>query len=408
MKSGAKLKLSADVGGTFTDIVLESGEQRWTGKVLTTPSSPEEGVLRGVGEVLARAQKSIVDVDLFIHGTTLATNAIIERRGAKVALISTDGFRDVLEIGTESRYDQYELALVRPKPLVERPLRFTVRERMDARGMVRLPLNEADIHLVAKSLSDNGIDSVAIAFLHSYANAAHERQAAELLHSLLPQLYITQSAEVCPEIREYERTSTSVANAYVQPLMDGYLKRMQEKLRLLGFPGALCLMTSGGGLTSVDTARKFPVRLVESGPAGGSVFAAQIAARLGETKVLAFDMGGTTAKVSLIDDYRSETSRVFEVDRAARFLKGSGLPVRIPVIEMVEIGAGGGSLARVDSLKRVTVGPESASSVPGPVCYNGGGTNPTVTDADVALGLIDPATFAGGTIKLIRSWRRRR
>jgi N-methylhydantoinase A len=318
VKSAAKLKLSADVGGTFTDIVLEQGEQRWTGKVLTTPSSPEEGVLRGIGEVLARAGKSVADVDLFIHGTTLATNAIIERRGAKVALISTDGFRDVLEIGTESRYDQYELALVKPKPLVERPLRFTVRERMDARGIVRLPLNEADIHAVAKALSDSGIESVAIAFLHSYANAAHERQAAELLHALMPSLYITRSAEVCPEIREYERTSTAVANAYVQPLMDGYLLRMQDKLKLLGFRGALCLMTSGGGLTSVETARRFPVRLVESGPAGGSVFAAQIAAKLGERKVLAFDMGGTTAKVSLIEDYRSETSRVFEVDRAAR------------------------------------------------------------------------------------------
>jgi N-methylhydantoinase A len=395
-----KLKLSADVGGTFTDVVLEHGPRRWTGKVLTTPSSPEEGVLRGVSEILARAEKAISDVDIFIHGTTLATNAIIERRGAKVALIVTDGFRDVLEIGTESRYDQYELALVRPKPLVERPLRFAVRERMDARGGVRLALNEADVLNVAQQLKAEKVESVAIAFMHAYANSAHERAAADLLHSEMPDLYITLSSEVCPEVREFERTSTAATNAYVQPLMDGYLARMQEKLKAMGFRGALCLMTSGGGLTSVETARKFPVRLVESGPAGGAVFAAQIAARLGERKVLAFDMGGTTAKVSLIEDFRSETARVFEVDRAARFLKGSGLPVRIPVIEMVEIGAGGGSLARLDSLKRVTVGPESASSVPGPVCYNGGGSDPAVTDADVALGLIDPATFAGGTIKL--------
>ena len=395
-----KLKLSADVGGTFTDIVLEYGAQRWTGKVLTTPASPEEGVLRGIGEILARAGKSISEVSIFIHGTTLATNAIIERRGAKIALIATDGFRDVIEIGTESRYDQYELALVRPKPLVERPLRFTVRERIDAKGGVRLPLNEADILAVAGSLKAKKIESVAIAFLHSYANPSHERQAATLLQSVMPDLYISLSSEVCPEIREFERTSTTAANAYVQPLMDGYLARMQQKLTQMGFRGALCLMTSGGGLTSVETARKFPVRLVESGPAGGAVFAAQIAAKLGERKVLAFDMGGTTAKVSLIEDFRSETSRVFEVDRAARFLRGSGLPVRIPVIEMVEIGAGGGSLARLDALKRVTVGPESASSVPGPVCYNSGGTHPAVTDADVVLGLIDPATFAGGTIKL--------
>jgi N-methylhydantoinase A len=400
LSADPKLKLSADVGGTFTDIVLECGAMRWTGKVLTTPASPEEGVLRGIGEILVRAGKSIAEVAIFIHGTTLATNAIIERRGAKIALIATDGFRDVIEIGTESRYDQYELALVRPKPLVERPLRFTVRERMDARGGVRLPLNEADVLAVAKMLQASAIESVAIAFLHAYANPSHERRAAQLLQSVMPDLYITQSSEVCPEMREFERTSTTAANAYVQPLMDGYLARMQNKLTQMGFRGALCMMTSGGGLTSVDTARKFPVRLVESGPAGGAVFAAQIAAKLGEPKVLAFDMGGTTAKVSLIEDYRSETSRVFEVDRAARFLKGSGLPVRIPVIEMVEIGAGGGSLARLDGLKRVTVGPESASSVPGPVCYNGGGTEPAVTDADVALGLIDPATFAGGTIKL--------
>jgi N-methylhydantoinase A len=398
--SAPKLKLSADVGGTFTDVVLEHGPRRWTGKLLTTPSSPEEGVLRGVSEILVRAEKSISDVDIFIHGTTLATNAIIERRGAKIALLATDGFRDVLEIGTESRYDQYELALVRPKPLVERPLRFTVRERMDARGAVRLALNEQDVLGVADQLKAERIESVAIAFLHAYANPAHERRAADLLRSVIPDIYITLSSEVCPEVREFERTSTAATNAYVQPLMDGYLARMQDKLAAMGFRGALCLMTSGGGLTSVDTARKFPVRLVESGPAGGAVFAAQIAAKLGERKVLAFDMGGTTAKVSLIEDFRSETSRVFEVDRAARFLKGSGLPVRIPVIEMVEIGAGGGSLARLDALKRVTVGPESASSVPGPVCYNGGGTEPAVTDADVALGLIDPATFAGGTIKL--------
>ncbi|CAN5434390.1 hydantoinase/oxoprolinase family protein [soil metagenome] len=400
MSAEPKLKLSADVGGTFTDIVLELGTQRWTGKVLTTPASPEEGVLRGVEEIMARAGKAISDVSIFIHGTTLATNAIIERRGAKIALITTDGFRDVLEIGTESRYDQYELALVRPKPLVERPLRFTVRERIDARGSVRLALNEDDVAKVAESLKAEKIEGVAIAFLHSYANAQHERAAADLLRAIMPGLYITLSSEVCPEMREFERTSTAAANAYVQPLMDGYLARMQDKLTAMGFQGALCLMTSGGGLTSVETARKFPVRLVESGPAGGAVFAAQIAARLGERKVLAFDMGGTTAKVSLIENFRSETSRVFEVDRAARFLKGSGLPVRIPVIEMVEIGAGGGSLARLDSLKRVTVGPESASSVPGPVCYNGGGVQPAVTDADVVLGLIDPATFAGGSIKL--------
>jgi N-methylhydantoinase A len=261
-------------------------------------------------------------------------------------------------------------------------------------------LNEADVRDVAGSLLSAGVQSVAIAFLHGYANDIHERRCAAILREAAPDLRISLSSEVCPEIREYERTSTTVTNAYVQPMMESYLRRMESRLRADGFRGALCLMTSGGGLTSVEVARRFPIRLVESGPAGGAVFAAQVAARLGERKVLAFDMGGTTAKISLIEDYRSETVRLFEVDRAARFLRGSGLPVRIPVVEMVEIGAGGGSLARLDGLQRVTVGPESASSVPGPACYGLGGTKPAVTDADLVLGLIDPDDFAGGSITL--------
>ncbi|MBW6398201.1 hydantoinase/oxoprolinase family protein [Roseomonas sp. HJA6] len=392
--------MSADVGGTFTDVVLESPTQRWTTKVLTTPAAPEEGVLNGIAEILRQSGCRIGDVEAFVHGTTLATNAIIERRGARTALIGTDGFRDILEIGTESRYDQYELALERPAPLVARPLRFTVRGRMDARGNELMPLDEAQLLQIAQSLKAKGIQSVAVALLHSYMNPAHEQRVRALLDEVVPGLYVSLSCEVCPEIREYERTSTTVANAYVKPLMDGYLARMEERLAAMGFKGVLSLMTSGGGLTSVATARAFPVRLVESGPAGGAIFASQIAARLGEKRVIAFDMGGTTAKVSLVENYKSETSRFFEVDRAARFLKGSGLPLRIPVIEMVEIGAGGGSLARIDTLQRVTVGPESASSVPGPACYGGGGTMPAVTDSDVALGLIDPKAFAGGSITL--------
>ena len=393
-------RLSADVGGTFTDIVLQQGGTQWTAKVLTTPAAPEQGVLTGIRGTLALAGVALGAVGTFVHGTTLATNAIIERRGARTALIATDGFRDTLEIGTESRYDQYELALARPKPLVPRPLRFTVRERVDARGNVLLPLREDDVRSAAAAVQAAEVGSVAVAFMHAYANGAHERRCAALLREAAPGLRLSLSSEVCPEIREYERTSTTVANAYVQPLMEGYLLRMQEQLQADGFRGVLCLMTSGGGLTSVDVARRFPVRLVESGPAGGAVFAAQVAARLGERKVLAFDMGGTTAKISLIEDYRSETVRLFEVDRAARFLKGSGLPVRIPVIEMVEIGAGGGSLARLDGLRRVMVGPDSAASVPGPACYGLGGTRPAVTDADLALGLIDPHDFAGGSIAL--------
>ncbi len=394
------LRLAADVGGTFTDVVAERGAQRWTTKVLTTPAAPEEGVLTGIAVALGLAGAGIGDVQTLVHGTTLATNAIIERRGARTALIATEGFRDTLEIGTESRYDQYELAIARPRPLVPRPLRMTVRERIDARGKLLLLLDEADVASVAARLRDAAVESVAIALIHAYVDGSHERRCAQLLRAALPGVRISMSHEVCPEIREYERTSTTVANAYVQPLMDSYLGRMEERLHADGFRGTLCLMTSGGGLTSVELARRFPVRLVESGPAGGAVFAAGVAARLGERRVLAFDMGGTTAKISLIEDYRSETVRVFEVDRAARFLKGSGLPVRIPVVEMVEIGAGGGSLARLDALGRVTVGPESASSVPGPACYGLGGTRPAVTDADLVLGLLDPADFAGGAITL--------
>ncbi|WP_273687954.1 hydantoinase/oxoprolinase family protein [Ketogulonicigenium vulgare] len=394
------LRLSADVGGTFTDIVLEEGATRWTTKVLTTPAAPEDGVLNGIEKIMGIASRSLDQVTAFVHGTTLATNSIIERRGAKTALIGTDGFRDILEIGTESRYDQYELALVKPKPLVARPLRFTVRERIDARGNELLALDEAQLQGIAAELKALEVTSVAVALLHSFMNPAHEKRVREILNAAYPELYVSLSCEVCPEIREYERTSTTVANAYVQPLMDSYLQRMVKRLAELGFTGILSLITSGGGLSSVDTARAFPVRLVESGPAGGAIFASQIAAKLGEKRVIAFDMGGTTAKISLIEDYASESSRIFEVDRAARFLKGSGLPLRIPVIELVEIGAGGGSLAHVDALNRVNVGPESASSVPGPACYGLGGTRPAVTDADVTIGLINPIGFAGGSMTL--------
>ncbi|MGJ4927923.1 hydantoinase/oxoprolinase family protein [Bradyrhizobium sp. HKCCYLS2038] len=400
MLEGAEVRLAVDIGGTFTDIVLDIGQQRRTRKLLTTPTQPEQAVLDGVRLIMADAKAHISDVDVFIHGTTLATNAIIERRGARTALIATSGFRDVLDIGTESRYDQYDLAIDKPKPLVPRSLRFTVPERVDAHGDIRLPLDEAAMRALAPQLRALDVASVAIAFLHAYANPAHERRAAEILAEELPGVSITLSSAVCPEIREYERTSTAVANAYVQPLMDSYLARMDQALRIEQFRGTIYLVTSGGGVTSIDTARRFPVRLVESGPAGGAIFAGQIAARLGERKVLSFDMGGTTAKICLIENFEPESSRVFEVDRAARFLKGSGLPVRIPVIEMVEIGAGGGSIARIDAMKRVTVGPESASSEPGPACYGRGGRRPAVTDSDVALGMIDPDAFAGGTIKL--------
>src|SRR6476659_546220 len=394
------VRMAVDIGGTFTDIVLDRGTERLTRKVLTTAQRPEEGVLDGARLVLGDAGLHFSDIDVFIHGTTLATNAIIERRGARPALLATDGFRDTLDIANESRYDQYDLSIEKPQPLVPRSLRFTVPERVDVHGKVRLALDEAAVERQVARLKDNGIEAVAICFMHSYVNPAHEQRAGEILKQAMPELSITLSCEVCPEIREYERTSTAVANAYVQPLMDGYLARMDEALRHEQFRGAVYLVTSGGGLTSIDTARKFPVRLIESGPAGGAIFAGQVAARGGEKKVLSFDMGGTTAKICLIENYEPNSARVYEVDRAARFLKGSGLQVRIPVIEMVEIGAGGGSIAQIDALKRVTVGPESAGSEPGPACYARGGLRPTVTDADVTIGMIAPAAFAGGTIAL--------
>ncbi|MGE0715226.1 MAG: hydantoinase/oxoprolinase family protein [Alphaproteobacteria bacterium] len=393
-------RLAVDIGGTFTDIVLDAGGQRWTRKVLTTPQAPEQGVMEGVSATVADAGLALADISMLIHGTTLATNAIIERKGALTALIATEGFRDTIDIAYESRYDQYDVFIDKPAALVPRWRRFTVPERVDVKGGVRLALDEAAVGDVAGSLAEQGVESVAIALMHSYANTAHERRIRDILAERLPDLRVTLSSEVCPEIREYERTSTAIANAYVQPLMAGYLARLEAALKAGGFAGSVYLMTSGGGLTTIATASRFPIRLVESGPAGGAILATHIAAAAGEAKVLSYDMGGTTAKICLIENFRPSAARFFEVDRAARFLKGSGLPLRIPVIEMVEIGAGGGSIARVDALKRITVGPDSAGSEPGPACYGRGGTMPTVTDADVVLGKIDPARFAGGKISL--------
>jgi N-methylhydantoinase A len=395
-----ELRLAVDIGGTFTDIVLDNGSERLTSKVLTTPSAPERAVVEGTAAILASAGKTFADIRLFVHGTTLATNAVIERKGARTALIATEGFRDVLEIADESRFDQYDVFIQKPQPLVPRRLRFTVPERLDVHGTVKLPLDEAAVVRVANRLKAEEIEAVAVALIHSYVNPMHEERIRAILHEHCPGLSITLSSEVCPEAREYERTSTAVANAYVQPLMAGYLGRLEQEFRSRGCTAPIHLMTSGGSLASLKTAVNFPVRLIESGPAGGAILAARIAAERGEDRILSFDMGGTTAKICLIDEGRPFKARVFEVDRSSRFMKGSGFPLRIPVIEMVEIGAGGGSIARVDALKRINVGPDSAGSEPGPACYNRGGTEPTVTDADVALGKIDPARFAGGKIEI--------
>ena len=393
-------RLSVDIGGTFTDIVLEAQSGRHTRKVLTTHRAPEEAVIEGTRALLAEASLGFADLTLFVHGTTLATNAVIERKGARTALIATEGFRDVVAIADEGRYDQYDVFIERPAPLVPRRLRFTVPERMDVHGRVWLPLDEAAVRVVARRLVEADIQAVAVALIHGYANDAHERRIRDILAEEMPAIAVTLASEVAPEIREYERSSTAIANAYVQPLMAGYLGRLRDGFAAAGSTAPIHLMTSGGSLASLETARRFPIRLVESGPAGGAILAARVAAARGERKVLSFDMGGTTAKICLIEDGTPLKSRSFEVDRQARFLKGSGLPVRIPVIEMIEIGAGGGSLARLDALNRIAVGPESAGSEPGPACYGRGGTIPTVTDADLVLGRIDPNRFAGGTIAL--------
>ncbi len=392
----AAARLGVDIGGTFTDVALEAGDRRFSAKILTTPDAPERAVIAAMHAVLRDAGLTPGDLSIIIHGTTLATNAIIERKGARTALVTTEGFRDTVEIRHENRFEQYDVNIDLPPPLVPRRLRFVVPERIDARGRVITPLDEAAVEAVAVKLSALGIESVAIGFLHSYTKPAHETRTRDILAARLPGVSFTLSCEVSPEMREYERFSTACANAYVQPMIGRYLRNLEERLGAEGFGCPLFLMLSGGGLTTVATAIRFPVRLVESGPAGGAIFASHIARQCGLDKVLSYDMGGTTAKICLIDDYRPQTSRAFEVARVYRFKKGSGLPLRIPVIEMVEIGAGGGSIARVDRLRRITVGPDSAGAAPGPACYGRGGEAPTVTDADLVLGRIDPTGFSGG------------
>jgi len=396
-------RVGADIGGTFTDVAVEVGDERWSAKTLTTREAPERGIITGLRQALASAGLGPGDVAVFIYGTTLATNLLIERKGAPLALLTTEGFRDSVEMRNENRYEQYDLGIDLPRPLVPRRLRFPVRERIDARGRVLVPLDETSVEALVPRLEAAGVRSAAIGFLHSYRNAVHEERARDILAARMPGLEVTLSSEVSPEMREYERISTACANAYVQPLMSTHLRELERVLADEGVRCPLFLMLSGGGITTIDTAARFPVRLVESGPAGGAIFAAHIARQLGLGDVVSYDMGGTTAKICLIDDGQPQTSRTFEVARVYRFLKGSGLPLRIPVIEMVEIGAGGGSIASIDAMGRIAVGPESAGSDPGPVCYGLGGQGPTVTDADVLLGRIDPDNFAGGRMRLDRS-----
>ncbi len=395
-----KIRIGIDVGGTFTDFALASEGEFYTSKVLTSHQAPEQRIMSGLLNLTSCVNCLPTDVEVIIHGTTLATNAIIERKGARVAMITTQGFRDVLELGTESRFDQYDLQMKKPEPLVPRNLRFTVPERLAADGSILLPLELGKIEKIAHELSEQQVESVAICFLHSFVNAEHELRVGEELRNYLPDIHISLSSQVVPEIREYERFSTTVANAYVQPRIDAYLQRLEKNLRNAGFTCPIYLFLSNGALAELDIARQFPIRLVESGPAGGAVFASHIARMHKEEHILSFDMGGTTAKICLIDHAEPQKNNSFEMARVHRFKRGSGLPARIPVIDMVEIGAGGGSIARIDNLKRITVGPDSAGSAPGPACYGLNGDNATVTDADLVLGRMEAREFADGSIHL--------
>ena len=399
MKS-ATVRLGVDIGGTFTDVVLEKQGEQFSTKVLTTYAAPENAIIDGMHQVCAKADVTPSQIEQIIHGTTLATNALIERRGAKTALITTQGFRDVIEMRTESRFEQYDLNLNLPEPLLPRQMRFTVSERVNAKGEVLIDLDRSEVEAVVDKIAAAGFESVAVGLIHSYLNDSHEKMIRDVLAEKLPEISVSLSSEVSPQMREYERFNTVVANAYIKPLMASYLGRLEERLKGEGVSCRIFLMHSGGGIISIQNAADFPVRLVESGPAGGAVFAAHIAARYNLDKVLSFDMGGTTAKICLIKNQTPKTSRVFEVARTYRFKKGSGMPISIPVIDMVEIGAGGGSLAHVDAMRQIRVGPESAGSEPGPACYGRGGERPGVTDADLVLGKLDPNSFAGGSIKL--------
>ena len=397
------MRIGADVGGTFTDIVLEAKGEIFSTKVLTTYESPEMGILQGIHAVIEDSGSDLSELDSFIHGTTLATNALISRTGATTAFVTTKGFRDTIEMRTESRFEQYDLNLELPKPLIERKDRYVLSERVSADGSVLLPFDQMEAKNLIKllSLEENGYEAVAVGFIHSYMNDKHESLFQQMLLEQLPNIKVSISSEVSPQMREFERFNTVCANAYVQPMMASYLERLKTKLAEAGAKCDIHLIHSGGGLISIESAIKFPVRLIESGPAGGAIFASEIAARHGIDAALSYDMGGTTAKICLIDEQSPRSAKTFEVARTHRFTKGSGMPISIPVIEMIEIGAGGGSIANVDDLKQIRVGPLSAGSEPGPAAYGLGGSLATVTDANVLLGRISPETFGADDIDLI-------
>src|SRR5947209_2013938 len=397
-------RLGVDIGGTFTDLVVidEATGTARVGKVLTTPKDPAHGVEEGIRALLDDAGVRPDEVRAVVHGTTLATNALIEKKGAKTALLTTEGFRDALEIGREGRYDMYDLFIDPPPPLVPRHLRREVPERLLADGSIARAIDEVAARRVLAELAQDGVEALAICLLHAYVNPAHEARLVALAHEAIPGVFVSCSSEVVPEIREYERASTTCANVYVAPLMARYLEDLERRLAGLGTRGQRYIMQSSGGIAVPPLARRLPVRLIESGPAAGALAAAQAAGQRREPKLLSFDMGGTTAKACVIDDGVPLVGRAFEVARADRLKKGSGLPIRVPVIELIEIGAGGGSVARVDRLGLLKIGPDSAGADPGPACYSLGGRLPTVTDADLLLGYLDAEFFLGGRMRLDR------
>jgi N-methylhydantoinase A len=401
-KQDDKILVGIDIGGTFTDFLLfdPTSQSFSIGKTLTTPSDPAKGVLNGIKQLLGDSGVNARDMRQIVHGTTLVTNALIERKGAKTALITTQGFRDAVEIGREHRYDLYDLFLELPKPLVPRSRRLELDERTLADGSEHAPVDPESVARLVDAIRESGAEAVAISLLHSYQNPEHERQVFAILAELAPDLVVSASSDVVPEIREFERTSTTIANVYVRPLVERYLRQLESALESIGFHGALLVMLSSGGLSTVETAAKYPIRLIESGPAAGALAAAYFGELTGRPKLFSFDMGGTTAKCCLIGEQGPRHSAEFEVSRVYRFKKGSGLPISVPVIELIEIGSGGGSIARIDNLGLLKVGPDSAGADPGPASYGRGGIAPTVTDADLVLGFLDPNFFLGGEMKL--------
>lgn len=402
MEATATMRLGCDVGGTFTDFILldTSTGDITAHKCLTTPEDPSVAILDGIRDLEVRRPGSLGRLQHLIHGTTLAINAIIERKGARTALLTTRGFKDILELRRHMRNDVYDVTGDLQIPLVPRDLRYEVDERVYSDGRILRPLDETGLRAICADLRRRNVESVAISFLHAYAYPEHERAAGRIVGEELPGVAISLSSEVHPEMKEFERTSTTVVNAYTRPVVHRYLTRLDDQLRSTGSDAAILLMHSVGGLIARRTAAEFPVRIIESGPVAGMLAAGLVGARLGKPEVLAFDMGGTTAKVCVIAGSELPITSEFEVDRAIRFRKGSGLPVAIPAIDLVEVGAGGGSIAEVNDRGLLSVGPKSAGAEPGPACYARGGIEPTVTDADVVLGYLDPGYFLGGRMRL--------